>query len=324
MVLGGGGSVGVAYHGGVVAAIADVTGWDPRSADVVLGTSAGALTGALLRLGLPAADLRCVSEDLPLSDEGDRLSARGQAHRPRVFLGDFVGLRPMAEPRAALRGLLTPWRHNPLATLAAFLPEGPVPTDAIAEGLDAIAGGTWPAGELWIPAVSLRDGRQVVFGRPGAPRPPLGLAVAASCAIPGYYSPVTIGAARFVDGGVASMHGVGILAGEAPDLIIVSAPLAYGGRRPRLALDGLVRHAVRAQLEREVAALRKAGSHVVTLMPDRRVAAAMGNDPMDARRRGAVSRMAYAAVADRLVATPEGRALAGALGRAAPAEATCA
>jgi predicted acylesterase/phospholipase RssA len=49
LVLGAGGMSGQAYHAGALAALAHDTGWDPRTADVVVGTSAGAVTGALLR-----------------------------------------------------------------------------------------------------------------------------------------------------------------------------------------------------------------------------------------------------------------------------------
>ena len=57
LVLGAGGAVGGAYHAGALAALADATGWDPRTADLVVGTSAGAATAASLRAGLSAADL---------------------------------------------------------------------------------------------------------------------------------------------------------------------------------------------------------------------------------------------------------------------------
>ena len=40
LVLGGGGIVGMAYHGAVLAGLEDATGWDPRDAEVVVGTSA--------------------------------------------------------------------------------------------------------------------------------------------------------------------------------------------------------------------------------------------------------------------------------------------
>jgi NTE family protein len=45
LVLGGGGVVGVAYHAAALAAIERDLGWEPRPAEVVVGTSAGSLVG---------------------------------------------------------------------------------------------------------------------------------------------------------------------------------------------------------------------------------------------------------------------------------------
>ena len=44
LVLGSGGLHGAAQHAGALAALVEATGWDPRTADVVVGTSAGATT----------------------------------------------------------------------------------------------------------------------------------------------------------------------------------------------------------------------------------------------------------------------------------------
>ena len=57
-VLGGAGGVaGGAFHAGVLAALEEATGWDPRRARLVVGTSAGSISGAALRAGLSAPDM---------------------------------------------------------------------------------------------------------------------------------------------------------------------------------------------------------------------------------------------------------------------------
>ncbi|MEU6803579.1 patatin-like phospholipase family protein, partial [Streptomyces neyagawaensis] len=56
LVLGGGGPVGGAWMVGVLAGLSEA-GVDLGSADVVIGTSAGAVFGSRLRSGVPAADL---------------------------------------------------------------------------------------------------------------------------------------------------------------------------------------------------------------------------------------------------------------------------
>jgi len=65
LVLGGGGAVGAAYHAGALAAIEQDLGWDARNAAVIVGTSAGSLVGALLRLGVPATDLAALTVGAP-------------------------------------------------------------------------------------------------------------------------------------------------------------------------------------------------------------------------------------------------------------------
>jgi NTE family protein len=44
LVLGAGGPVGSAFHAGVLRALAESCGWDPRRAELIIGTSAGART----------------------------------------------------------------------------------------------------------------------------------------------------------------------------------------------------------------------------------------------------------------------------------------
>ncbi|MDQ1402821.1 MAG: hypothetical protein QOG03_1137, partial [Actinomycetota bacterium] len=66
-MLGAGGVAGGAFHAGVLAALADVTGWDPRRAAIVVGTSAGSVAGSSLRAGLAAADMLARATDRPLS-----------------------------------------------------------------------------------------------------------------------------------------------------------------------------------------------------------------------------------------------------------------
>jgi len=73
LVLGAGGIVGHAFHAGVLAALAEVTGWDPREAEVVVGTSAGSVVGALLRAGMSAEDHYARLTGAPLSAAGARL-----------------------------------------------------------------------------------------------------------------------------------------------------------------------------------------------------------------------------------------------------------
>src|SRR3954449_11747265 len=53
LVLGAGGVLGGAWLTGGLEALARETGWDPASADYVVGTSAGSMIGALCASGVP-------------------------------------------------------------------------------------------------------------------------------------------------------------------------------------------------------------------------------------------------------------------------------
>jgi NTE family protein len=223
----------------------------------------------------------------------------------------------MADPAGVVHALMHPWSHPAAAWLAAVMPAGGIPTHRISTGVNAVFAGEWPADPMWICAVDLRDGKRVVFGRPGSPRAPVGTAVAASSAIPAYFQPVIIDGRRYVDGGVHSMVNLDLAAGLDLDLVIVSAPMSDGSSPPSIGADTLLRQMMRLRLRTEVAALRRRGVSVATVEPGRRVIMAMGINPMDARRRGPVSRTTTQGVREWLTRTSEGAQVAATLALAA-------
>ena len=76
LALGAGGFGGRAFHAGVLSALEEGTGWDPRSAEVVVGTSAGSQIGTALRIGLSAGDLAARIAGNRASPEGERIFER--------------------------------------------------------------------------------------------------------------------------------------------------------------------------------------------------------------------------------------------------------
>jgi NTE family protein len=138
---------------------------------------------------------------------------------------------------------------------------------------------SWPAARLWIPAVGLSDGRRVVFGRRGAPAASVPDAVAASCAIPGYFAPVEIAGRRYVDGGAWSVTNADLAAGEALDLVLILSPMSTARSGIPGAVGAAFRAAVRTTLGRERAALARHGTRVVVYEPGRELARVMGEGP---------------------------------------------
>jgi NTE family protein len=128
LVLGGGGVVGQAYHAGVLAALEHDLGWDPRTADVVVGTSAGSITGTLLRGGVPASELAAWAVKAPLSAEGALLEDLFGTEHPTFTPLRLVDLfrRPPSLPGLPMLGaaLRRPWRVRPLSAAMMLLARG--------------------------------------------------------------------------------------------------------------------------------------------------------------------------------------------------------
>lgn len=304
IVLGAGGAVGHAFHAGVLAELAEATGWDPRDAEVVVGTSAGSVVGALLRAGVSAADLAARATGAPLSPEGARLAARagGPASVPSRPPRRGVGFPRMASPGTFVRAAFPLFRPvRPGALFAAALPAGQVPTELVAAGLRSLLATGWPDRELWVCAVRLDTGRQVVFGREGAPGGvDVADAVAASCAIPAFFEPVEIGGARYVDGGAHSPTNADLLAGRGLDLVVVVSPMSVAGNRLRPSLDLPARRLARLYLGWEAARVRRADTPVLAFQPAAADLAVMGLNAMDPARRGPVTRQARESTRRRL------------------------
>ncbi len=169
VVLGAGGTVGHAFHAGVLAALHHELGWDARHADLVVGTSAGSVVAALLRAGLPAADLARRAPAPAAVAGGCRASsprpssacpaagapAAGRA-RPDGLAGP-AGPAPCGHPGRSAPGRWRPPCCPRDASRRRTSPPRSTPSTAT----------QWPADPMWIVAVELDSGRRVVFGRDG-------------------------------------------------------------------------------------------------------------------------------------------------------------
>lgn len=300
LVLGAGGLTGQAYHAGVLGAIHQHTGWDPRTADLIVGTSAGSGVGAYLRAGLSAIDLAARITDRPLSPEGEALVARaGEAGDWTVATGPRRG--PQAPHPNLLRRLLTgPHRVRPEALLGVSVPPGRVDTETWAAALRTLTGREWPSARLWCCTVRVDDARRVVLGREGAPLTDVATAVAASSAIPGYFTPVEIEGRRYVDGGAHSPTNADVVRREQLDLVIISSPMSTSRGAPITGLGHAARGHFRRRLGQEVRALRRTGIEVTVFQPSAEDQAVMGVNPMAADRMGTVADRAHATTLRRL------------------------
>ncbi len=315
LVLGAGGVVGQAYQAGVLSALQREGGWDPRQASVIVGTSAGSVTAAALRVGVPAPDLAA-------SLYGVRPSRRGGAILRRILPDDVEPLptpsvgalfRPWTIPSPALitRAIRRPLAFRPDVAAMTLLPRGRIDISERARGLDEHMGSRWPGG-LRICTVRRTDGARVVFGRDGAPPARLAAAVLASCAIPGYFQPVDIGGTEYVDGGVHSATNADVLRSDGLDVVVVvsSMSAAHGSAN---GADGWIRRTVHRRMEREISRLEEAGIEVISLEPGAESRRAMGLRAMAEDRAPQVIEAAYEETREHILATPELASLGGPL-----------
>lgn len=284
LVLGAGGLTGAAFHAGVLAGLAD-QGWDALTADLVVGTSAGASTAATLRAGVPVADHLAAQRGEPLSPETEE---RRRGLPPAL---DFSagpppppeGRRPL-DPGLAARAFLRRGWPRPGLLVAGLLPRGEMDTGIIARRLDALyAPLPWPEAPTWICAVRVGDGARRVFGRdPSAAT--IGEAVAASSAVPSRLAPVIVDGALHVDGAVHSPTNADVVAGLGFDRVVVLAPMAGDGgwRDPGRAY-------FQRLLDQEADAVVHRGTEVVTVVPDAETLAAMAGDTLQVGKEAAVA-----------------------------------
>lgn len=263
LVLGAGGIPGFAYTVGALAALAEISGWDPRHADVIVGTSAGSGVATLLRAGLSAADHLLRLQGETPSSEGRDLLARLPQGAPSEEPPES-STRP-ASPRGSLRGLLN-WPPRPGLSVAGALPAGRHSTGLI-QSRYAAALPRWPADPLWICAVHLDDGRRVIFGRDDHVDVDVGTAVAASSAVPGFFAPVEIDGERYVDGAVWSSTNADLLVGVGYDVVVAVAPLSAATTALRLDLSSVNRLYHRKVFASEVARIERAGTPVIVVEP---------------------------------------------------------
>jgi NTE family protein len=254
LVLGGGGVTGIAWETGVLAGLAEA-GIDLTSADVVVGTSAGSVVGAQILSGVALEDLYAAQ----LADTTRETSARIGTSAILRFVA--ASLWPRDEERARAR--------LGRAALKARTGTGSEPKAVIEQWLQSRA---WPERRLLITAVDAETGEARVFDRDsGVPLPD---AVAASCAVPLVWPPITIDGRHYVDGGVRSITNADLAAGC--DRVVVLAPVTVALRRS-------------GRIGSQLASL---GSSIrsVVISPDAQARKAIGRNVLDFAHRAASAR----------------------------------
>lgn len=201
---------GIAWEIGILARMAELEIDLAADAELVVGTSAGACVGALVT-GQSGYDKLTATQRLPVSQTRERIP-------------DF-DLNLLVE----IFGLMTSVQDDPAGARreigALAMATKTVPEDERREIIAwRMPNNEWPARRLVITAVDAETGERVTFDASSAVS--LVDAVAASCAVPGIWPPVTIGGKRYIDGGVYSTTNVDLAQGY--DRTVVLRPVAMG------------------------------------------------------------------------------------------------
>jgi len=309
LVLGAGGVVGASWLIGALDALEADTGWRAVDAERIVGTSAGAVVGALAASGIPSEYMSAYAAGRTLEgfaeaeSRADELSSKlpGSDYRlqralPPIGPGSW---------RLALNTMLHLRSHAPAVVLAGWLPRGFISTAPIRDLVDGFVPGDWPDHpSYWAVAADYSSGKRVAFGRDDAPAASAGDAVAASCAIPGFYHPVRVAGRRHVDGGICSTSNLDLLCGADLDLVVCLNPMSsvapVSGGSPADRFARLMRAAAGRRLAHEARKLRSEGTGVLVLQPGRDDCALMGLNLMSGARRVQVMEQARKSVAREL------------------------
>ena len=249
LVLGGGGVAGIAWMTGLLLGLSE-QGVDLRTADVVVGTSAGATLGAQLGSKVSLAELyqRMVDSSTRTREitPDPRLLESFRQKRPTFAVIAHPSERIRNIGRWAIETATVPERER-RSVIAARLPSH-----------------SWPDSELQIVSVDADSGEVTIFHRESGVD--LVDAVAASCAVPGIWPPVTIRSRRYIDGGVHSAENADLARGYSR--IVILSPL--GTTLPRIG---------RASLKDEIQLLEEDGSKTSLINPDAKSRKVIGLNP---------------------------------------------
>jgi NTE family protein len=246
LVLGSGGPAAIAWEIGLITGLAE-EGIDLRNADLFVGTSAGSVVAAEITSGVALEEL----------------------------------FQAQVDPRLQIKEIKPPVDFNRLKNDLAMAKEGESSVNKILQRVGLLAMGTqtvseperrnviamrlpvhiWPEKKLLVVSVNVASGERCVFDRNSEAN--LVDAVAASCAVPATWPPVTIGSHRFMDGGVYSTENADLAEGYERVLVLALTP-----RKPPIAL---------VPLEEALKTLQSKNSRVEVVRPNQATEAAFAS-----------------------------------------------
>jgi NTE family protein len=257
LLLGGGGSVGIAWENGVLAGLVDAIGFEPAKSTVIVGTSAGSSVGADMALGKDPHDA--------LALDGDSANPRRKLPAPDLekgAFGEIIGL--MMSPAAG-----QPETVARIAEIAKNAETALSEDQFVAMFKRTVGTDEWPDVDFRPTATSCSSGKPKFWT--AADDVPLSRAVASSCAIPGYFPTVSHAGEHYMDGARGPRYHTGIV-----KELQLDGALFIG---PRIAVPR-----VSEMLVDDMTALEATGVRVHTILGSERLTA-LGPNLMDFSKR---------------------------------------
>ena len=238
LALSGGGFTGYLFEIGALTALDDLleNGFDVNHFDFYIGVSAGAAAAALLANGVRPEEV---------------LQANLSAERPYYFerhdiFAPAIGedFKSIARAVQQFGGVLKLYFRNRcemslidlLEKAQETLPGGVYTLDPFARYLEAAfaSKGLSNAFEglrqaLYIPAIDLDSGDNVIFGEEGFREVPISKAITASSAAPIYFCPVRIGGREYIDAGIGRFACFDLATKKAADFMLIIHPSPPSG-----------------------------------------------------------------------------------------------
>jgi NTE family protein len=267
VILGGGGPVGEAWESGVLAGLRE-KGIDLSHADLILGTSAGAIVGARLARRMAPPDF--TNAALAPSDGPPPGQRPGQTSpSPPPDLSFLAGkLQEMGignGSQQSIRAEIGEWAQKvrPVVSESQF----------VASYHRRFPESEWPSPAYECISVEAADGSMHVWNESSGV--PLAVAVASSCALPGFFAPVMINGHRYMDGGVRSVTNADLARGCKKALVLA----------PTIGLNDTLAKRFTHPLSAELRTLRDSGCKVVVIGPDAASIKAFGSSIGDENHR---------------------------------------
>lgn len=281
LVLGCGGVAGGAWSIATLKRLEQELAWDAREADIIIGTSVGAVLAALLGAGVSVDQLMACQQgrgECSWNHDADTGGALPPLPRLKMTAPNLL--------RLGLQG-----KVSTLTALSGLVPTGQFDMTPFRRLIDGVVqAGQWaPREGIWIMAVDSQTGARVGFGRDDAPAAALNDAVCASYGVPAWCPPVAINGREYIDGGVASPTSADFILGTGVEEVILLSPMASRQAdrpfSPFKRIERLARRYMTGIVDQELEQLESAGMRVIRRDPGPDVLKQIGYNMMDPARR---------------------------------------